>query len=382
MKGGGINVNCRNRRELLLLLRDRGRMSRAELAKLTGLTRPTVSTIIGELLADGLVIESGKGVSCGGKRPIMLSINPDSYFAVGIDLGDDFLIRGVLCDLGGNVVRQRELEYENDFDTILRVLEQLVRDLTRRKPRRAIKGIGIAVSGIVDPNANEVVNSSTLDVERKGLAGKLARRCGFPVFLENRPNAAALAETLFGAGRDFKNLVYITGGRGVGAGIVIDGKIFRGSFGAAGEIGEMRFPAVATGEGGERKPLEEITRTSVVRAEVEKIKGRSMRFSEVLTAYLDGDAEIAAIMDRHAQYMAYAGQMVANLLNPEAIVLGGRTVEFGEEYLNCFKRHLEHGLAKALAANPTAVRYSKYGGLGVAVGGAVVVADMTVNLLI
>ncbi len=382
MSTGNINVNCKNRRELLLLLRDRGQMSRAELAKLTGLTRPTVSTIIHELMTDGLVEESGKGVSRGGKRPIMLSIKSDSYFAVGIDLGDDFLIRGVLCDLGGNVVRQRELEYDNDFTTILEVLEQLVLDLTRGKPRSAIKGIGIAISGIVDINTNEVINSSTLDVEKRLLAKKLAERCGFPVFLENRPNAAALAETLFGAGQDFRNLVYITGGRGVGAGIVIDGKIFRGSFGAAGEIGEMRFPAIATDVDGERKMLEEITRTSTVRAEVQKIKGKSMRFSDVLAAYLNGDAEIAAIMDRHAQYMAYAGQMVANILNPEAIILGGRTVEFGDEYLSRFIWHLERGLAKALATNPTVVRYSKYGRLGVAVGGAVVVLDMTVNLLI
>ena len=369
----------KSRQQILWLIKDHEQISRADLAKLTGLTRPTVSSIIADFVDKKLVVESGKGESCGGKRPIMLKLNPDACFAIGIDLGDDYLIRGVLCDLCGNVVAREDLEYENDFETILQVLEDLIALLSTNITKEKIKGVGIAVSGIVDTESNEVVNSSTLDIEKKQIAKRLAQRCRFNVFLENRPNAAALAETQFGAGKSFRNLVYITSGRGVGAGIVINGKIFRGSFGTAGEIGEIRLPIAKEGGDFERHCLEDLTRASAVCAQAEKIKKRAMHYNEVMEAYRNGDAEICAIMDQNAEYMACAAQIIADVLNPEAIILGGRAVELGDEYLRTFRIYFERGLAKALIGGLTVVSYSQYGHLGVAVGGAVVVLDLVMD---
>ncbi|MDD5697281.1 MAG: ROK family transcriptional regulator [Victivallaceae bacterium] len=374
-----LQTRQKSGQQLLWLIKEHKQISRAELAKLTGLTRPTVSSIIADFVGKQLVVESGKGESCGGKRPIMLKLNPGACFAVGIDLGDDYLIRGVLCDLCGNIVAREELEYENEFEIILQVLEDLIALLAARVPREKIKGVGIAVSGIVDTESNEVVNSSTLDIEKKQLARRLAQRCRFSVFLENRPNAAALAETQFGAGKAFSNLVYITSGRGVGAGIVINGKIFRGSFGTAGEIGEIRIPVLNEDGIFERHCLEDLTRASAVCARAGKIKKRQLRYGEVLEYYRTGDPAIVALLDETAEYMAYAAQIVADLLNPEAIILGGRAVELGEAYLRTFRSCFERGLAKALIGGLTVVSYSQYGQLGVAVGGAVVVLELVMD---
>jgi len=372
-------VKQKSRQQILWLIKAHEQISRADLAKLTGLTRPTVSSIIADFVDKKMVVESGKGESCGGKRPIMLKLNPDACFAIGIDLGDDYLIRGVLCDLCGNVVAREDLEYENEFETVLQVLEDLIALLAANVSCDKIKGVGIAVSGIVDTESNEIVNSSTLDIEKKQIAKRLAQRCGFDVFLENRPNAAALAETQFGAGKNFNNLVYITSGRGVGAGIVINGKIFRGSFGTAGEIGEIRLPVAKEGGGFERHCLEDLTRASAVCEQAGKVKKCSMHYNEVMEAYRNGDAEICAIMDQNAEYMAYAAQIIADVLNPEAIILGGRAVELGDEYLRTFRTYFERGLAKALIGGLTVVSYSQYGHLGVAVGGAVVVLDLVMD---
>ncbi|MCP3968567.1 MAG: ROK family transcriptional regulator [Lentisphaerae bacterium] len=369
----------RSRRQILRLIKEKNQISRAELAKLTGLTRPTVSSIVAEFVENGAILESGKGESCGGKRPIILELNPSACYAVGIDLGDDYLIRGALCDFCGNIVTRKELEYENEFENILGVLEQLITDLVADVEQEKVRGIGIAVSGIVDSESNEVVNSSTLDIEKKQLPKRLAQRCGFKVFLENRPNAAALAETQFGAGKDFNNLVYITSGRGVGAGVVINGKIFRGSFGTAGEIGEIRIPVLE-----DRKLssycLEDLTRASSIKQQAEKVKNCKMRFAEIVEAYYKGDKEISEIMDRNATYMGYAAQIIADLLNPEAIILGGRAVELGEKYLKAFREHFESGLAKALVGGLTEVKFSQYGQIGVAVGGAAVVIELVMDL--
>ncbi|MFA6101264.1 MAG: ROK family transcriptional regulator [Victivallaceae bacterium] len=371
--------NQKSRRQILRLIKDSGQISRAELAKLTGLTRPTVSAIINELNLLGLISETGKGESCGGKRPIMLELNKKSFYAVGIDLGDDFQIRGVLCDLHGNVVRREELEYENRFECILEVLTRLIEKLTAGTDPRKVKGVGIAISGIVDTEANEVISSKTFDIENKKLAKKLAVRCSFHVILENRPNAAALAETEFGAGKNFRNLVYITSGRGVGAGIVIDGKIFRGSFGTAGEIGEMLVPEPSGNAVAGKCFLQEMTRTKAICEAAEKVKRRKITYQEILQAYQDGDQEIIVIIDKNAEYMAYAAQLVAKLLNPEAIILGGRALELGEKYFASFKKYFDSGFACSDASNKTEVRYSACGRLGVAVGGAAVVLDMVMN---
>jgi predicted NBD/HSP70 family sugar kinase len=375
----GPQAKQKSRQQILWLIKEHEQISRADLAKLTGLTRPTVSSIIADFVDKKMVVESGKGESCGGKRPIMLKLNPDACFAIGIDLGDDYLIRGVLCDLCGNVVAREDLEYENDFETILKVLEELIALLAVNVSKKKIKGVGIAVSGIVDTESNEIVNSSTLDIEKKQLAKRLAQRCQFNVFLENRPNAAALAETQFGAGKNFRNIVYITSGRGVGAGIVINGKIFRGSFGTAGEIGEIRLPVPKEGGGFERHCLEDLTRANTICEQAGKIKKRKMHYNEVMEAYRNGDAEICAVMDQSAEHMAYAAQIIADVLNPEAIILGGRAVELGDEYLRTFRTYFERGLAKALIGGLTVVSYSQYGHLGVAVGGAVVVLDLVMD---
>jgi glucokinase len=102
--------------------------------------------------------------------------------------------------------------------------------------------VGVAVSGVVDHASNEVVGAATLDIGSAGFAEKLEKLCNLPVTLERRPNAAALAEALFGAGKDYDSIVYLTSGRGVGAGIFINGEIYRGSSGTAGEIGLLHLP--------------------------------------------------------------------------------------------------------------------------------------------
>ena len=374
--------NQKSRRQILKLIKDCGQISRAELAKQTGLTRPTVSAIINELDCLALINETGKGESCGGKRPIMLELNKKSCYAVGIDLGDDFQIRGVLCDLYGNIVKLEELEYENRFECILEVLQKLIEKLTSGVDAAKIKGVGIAVSGIVDTDANEVISSKTFDIEKKKLAKKLSTRCAFRVILENRPNAAALAETEFGAGKNFRSLVYITSGRGVGAGIVIDGKIFRGSFGTAGEIGEMLVAEPCADGGFKQSFLQEITRTKAICEAAERVKHRKISYEEVLRAYQGGDKEIIAIIDKNAEYMAYAAQLVAKLLDPEAVILGGRALELGDKYFASFKRYYEAGFAGSDASSKTEVRFSECGRLGVAVGGAAVVLDMVMNFKI
>jgi predicted NBD/HSP70 family sugar kinase len=368
-----------NRLAILNLIRDRQNISRSELSQLTGLTRPTVSAIVNDLTAEKIIIETGKGESSGGKRPILLKLNAEYRYVIGIDLGDDYVINGVLCDFCGDIVAQKKLHYENNLDDILKVLKELTRSLAAQSIPNRLSGVGIAVSGIVNQQTNEIIGSTTLDIKNHGLAVKLEKICGFPVLVENRPNAAALAETRFGAGKEYRNLVYITSGRGVGAGIVIDGQIFRGSFGAAGEIGEMLLPQSSIFDGNTCRQLEEFTRASSITAQVENIKNRQLSFDDIVTAYHTDDHEVNGVIQENAKYMAYAAQIVANLINPEIVVLGGRAAELGDKYLHHFRKYFEQGLTQGPLSGKTIAEYSHFGRLGVAVGGAAIVLEKVSN---
>ena len=194
------------KRRVFVKLRQKREISRAELARQCGLTRPAVSAIIEELIADGYVRETGIGRSTGGKPPIMLEFCPRSRCAIGIDLGRDGKIEGVLCDLAGNVIASEQLPCENDFEAILNSCVAIVKSLTAYCNDNALKmlpsGIGVAVSAVVDAEQNEALVSSTLDVSNKRFARRLESLTALPVKIERRPNAAALAEALSGAGEN------------------------------------------------------------------------------------------------------------------------------------------------------------------------------------
>lgn len=360
------------KRRVFDLLRTEGGISRAALSQRCGLTRPAVSAIVDELVREGLVVEAGRGDSNGGKRPILLRVVPGSRCAVGIDLGDDYLIRGVLCDCTCAVLSSAELEYVNSYEKIIEVTALLVKMLIARAPGSRVEGVGVALSGVVDVEANDLAGSSTLDIPpRSGFAGRLEKAAGVPVILERRPNAAALAEALFGAGKPYESIVYLTSGRGVGAGIFIDGGIYRGRSGCAGEVGLLRLP------GGGR--VEETARPSAVAATFSRLKGRECSFDEFLQACAQGDPDAESLARLNAEQMAFAAETAANLFDPEAIILGGRALEFGDAWFDCFRKTFEHDSAARSVGGRIAVERSRFGTSGVAVGGAQVVLERCIK---
>ncbi len=359
------------KRRIFNLLRREGTLSRAALAQKSGLTRPAVSAIVDELETGGLVEEIGRGSSTGGKPPILLALTPGSRCAVGLDLGDDYLIRGVLADVTGKVLDASEQEYDNAFPDLLRASGELVRRLTSKVPPRSLVGAGVAISGVVDASANEVIGAATLDVVRRGLAPELEKHCGIPVILERRPNAAALAEWFFGAGKTFQTLLYLTSGRGVGAGLVVDGEIYRGHTGSAGEVGGLRLP-----EGGR---LEEITRPRALTADLSARKGQKLSFEDLWRLYADCDPDAEFLIRKNAEQLAYAAAAAANFFDPEAVVLGGRALEFGDRYFHWFQSAFEQESAIRLIGGAIAVKRSVFGSSGVAAGGAQVVLDRLIR---
>ena len=235
-----------NRDLALKTIFDHERISRAEIARKTGLTRTTVSDIVTELIAAGLVEEVGVGKSLGGKSPILLSLVEDSRYLIGLDLAQN-QFRGAIVNLRG-VIRSvvcppmKDRNAEDALEPVYAILDQLVN--TDYQP---VVGIGVGTPGLVNSHEGVVVNAVNLDWQDLPLAELLRNRYQLPVYVLNDSQAAAMGEYTYGNNQvSESNLIVINARHGIGAGIVINGHLFYGDGGAAGEIGHV----VVVPEGG------------------------------------------------------------------------------------------------------------------------------------
>src|SRR3954451_4835060 len=237
-----------NQQLVLRAIYDRTEVSRAELARLTGLTRTSVSALVAELLRDGLIEETGRGPSTGGKAPIMLRVKSDGRHAIGLDLGAS-KFSGALVDLRGGVVKSAhvELDGRNGADAV-EVVYGLIDSLIQRNGTEPVLGVGIGAPGLVDSRAGVVRWAVNLGWSDLPLGSMVAERFGMPVVVANDSQAAAVAESTFGNWPWPQNLIVVRVGRGIGAGIILGGQLYQGDGSGAGEIGHSIFGPVDTGD--------------------------------------------------------------------------------------------------------------------------------------
>ena len=226
-----------NRQIVLNYVRERGPISRAEIAHETALQRSTVSLIVEELRVEGL-IEEVSGESTGGRPPILLSLRTADAVAIGVDLGTTRTVVAT-SDLAGRVLDQEQFETNPDAEITTKEIIERAKKFIRRN-NGTIEGVGVSLPGLVDPEGKELF-IPTFQWRDLPLASQISDATGLPVTMDNDANAAAQAELWFGrpeirAVRDFI-LVLVEGG--VGTGIVFDGQVYRGENGAAGEFGHM-----------------------------------------------------------------------------------------------------------------------------------------------
>jgi predicted NBD/HSP70 family sugar kinase len=223
---------------VLRTLYDRGPVSRAEVARLTGLTRTTVSDLVAKFMADGLAREVGRGASSGGKAPILLDVVGDSRLVLGLDLGEDAFV-GALVNLRGeirHIVEARDVG--RDGAEALATVERLVEELLRAA-QSPVLGIGIGTPGLVDTGRGTIRWAVNLDWQDLPLGAILREQTGLPTYVANDARAVALGEHLFASPVRQGSLVAIKVGLGIGAGIVLNGQLFQGDGFGAGEIGHI-----------------------------------------------------------------------------------------------------------------------------------------------
>ena len=331
-----------NHRLVLRTVYDFGPISRAEVARSTGLTRTTVSDVVADLLEDGIVEELGRGPSSGGKAPILLGIVDDARLVVGLDLGEA-TFTGALVNLRGEISRVVELPVGGrDGDEALALVFRLVDELIDGAGATPL-GIGVGTPGLVDTRSGTIRWAVNLDWQDLPLGGLLAERYGLPANVANDSQAAALAEYTFGPeARRRANLVTIRVGRGVGAGLILNGSLFQGDGFGAGEIGHVAFvddgAACRCGRFGCLETVASsraiVARAAALATELDApLPSADPTFETIVEAFAAGHPAARTAALEAARFLGRAVAGLIGALNVGRIVIDGPVSEFGDEWL-------------------------------------------------
>ncbi|MCE7794079.1 ROK family transcriptional regulator [Salipaludibacillus sp. CUR1] len=350
MTGSFQLMKSLNRSLILNTIRVNGAISRSEIAKKTKLTPPTVTNIVNELIKADLVLESRAGTSNGGRKPILLTINSNSRYIIGVDVGVK-KVRLALTNLNADILKRklvkmpdRESLTEESFlqflqDIILSFLEEI------EEAKDKLIGLGVAMHGIVDHEAGTAVHAPTLKLENVPVKQVLEDHFNLPVRVENDAKALALGEKWFGAGKETDHFVCLNVGEGIGSGIILHDELFHGSDDLAGEIGhtliDLNGPLCSCGNKGcfqmlaSGHALKERARERVKDDRETLLKERSGNDLEELDGQLiyecakDGDAVAAEILEETGEYLGIGLLNIIHFLNPRMIIVGGGVSKAG-----------------------------------------------------
>ena len=368
---------------LLRLLWEEQAISRAEIARRADLSRSTVSDAVTPLLASGLIVESGIGASRGGRRPIVLTFQDDAHVLVGIDIAFAD-VRVVVTDLRGRLLAQRQTAHSVGADPVgtrallVAMVDAALAD-TGVPPSRLL-GIGVALPSPVDPRQPARVHPLALPAwqGRHGLE-LLESRYGVPVFVDNDANLGALAERWWGAARGIDDFTYIKLATGVGSGHMIDGRIYRGGSGVAGEIGHLTIDpnglpcncgnrgCLGTYVGSEA--LVARARTLAPQVPGTRLSLETLTVTAIEEAALAGDPLAIQLMHEAAEVLGIAVAGVLNLLNPQVVILDGGLARLEEQLLQPLRETVMRRTFVSAVASAS-IRSSTLGTFGVALGAA------------
>jgi glucokinase-like ROK family protein len=384
-----------NRRLVLKMIYDASEISRAEIARATGLTRTTASVAVGELMERGLVEEVGQGPSAGGKPPTLLQVVDDAHHLIGIDLSG-IKLQGAVFDQRGRRLHTANLPLDNidsrdTRDQVLAFIDQLVA-LTDR----SLLGIGVGSPGLIDARHGVILQAVNLGWQDLALHDLLAKRYQVPIHLVSDSQAAALAEYTFANQAGVRDLALILMERGISAGLIINGQLFHGSgYSGASEIGHLR--AVENGElcaCGHTGCLETVANQQAVLRQAQAMLAKQPasalgRFTNgpegidldaVLKAYAAGDQATSQLVNQLGRYLGLAVTNLVTVLNIPLVVLAGSVARFGDTLAQMVQAEMRQRSLARLAER-TEVRISALGEESVMLGAAALVLSKELGVV-
>ncbi len=329
----------RNKTRVIEALRLQGTASRTELARLTGLSRTTIASLVAELQHHGLVVEQpAAGKARRGRPPTLLRLDPSAGTALGVYFGHTH-IRVAAADLSSAVVAERRIELDVDhsaavaLDAAVELVDHVLDDAGLG--RDDVIGVGMGLSGPIELTG--AVGRTVILPDWVGLnaAAELELRLGLPVTVDNDANLGALAEVSAGAGKDLTDVIYVMVSSGIGSGLILGGRLHRGSTGFAGELGHVFVvDKGAVCRCGSRGCLETVASTDALLALLRPTHGDDLTVDGVLELVSDGELAATRVVYDVGRSIGRVVAGLVNCLDPQAIIVGGELSSAGEPLLN------------------------------------------------
>ncbi|MBN1300454.1 MAG: ROK family transcriptional regulator [Melioribacteraceae bacterium] len=369
--------------DILRLVWREHKISRAEISRRLGLSRSTVTDLMKDLINLNFISEDGVGESSGGRKPIVLKFNDDSRVVLGIDIGAAN-ISVVMTNLRGKLLMWKEIKYpaRNDPEGSKRIINELCNECvaTVKDADQTLLSIGVSFPSPIDPKHPEYISENIIpDWHGKSGIEELRDKFNVPVCIDNDANLGALAEHWWGAARSVDDLLYIRISNGIGAGLILGGKLYRGAKGIAGEMSHMSVDPNGKQCGcGLRGCLAttvsawaleaRVATLSVLYPDSPLVKGESDIIA-IENAALNNDPLALQIVSEAAEQLSIAITSLINILNPEMILLGGNLTRLDEILLKPIRAKMEV-CSLVSTVNKPQLRIGTLGSKAIAIGAA------------
>jgi glucokinase-like ROK family protein len=341
-----------NRSAILEIIRRESPISRSAIAERLNVSLPTVMRIVGGLVTEGFVRLEGSTEWSGGRRRPLLEFNADGFVVVGVDMGGTKFY-GAISDLGGNVLDELDMGRhrttgEGNYERLIELIDALLSSPNLKG--RKVRGIGVGAPGITLHQEGIVTWAYTLNWRDFPLKARLAAHYHLPITVDNDVNLAAMGELWFGAGQNSQNMILLVCEKGIGAGIIIDGALYRGASEASGEIGNFipgreflgknyqdfgALESVASGTG-----ILDRARTRL-KSRHDSAELESMTEEDIFKAAINKQSWAVSVVDEMVDYLAIAVANLSVSFDPELIVLGGGISPFGNLLVEPILRRIQ-----------------------------------------
>ena len=387
-----------NERRLLNLVREEGPISRNDLAKRTKISKSAVSEIINRLDQEGFILEIGKGESTskGGKRPILIKLNSENGYVIGIQITRGN-VHVALADLKSNIKQIEHLVYEIDasIDVVISNVFEKIDSLlvNHRIDSDKLLAIGIAMPGFIDHEKGELKYSVTLrEWINLSLSSRFSERYQVPTILENDVNAITMSESLLGAGRGYANLVCLFIESGIGAGIIIDGQIVRGETTHPRDVGYLELghhianihylENLYNNQRYFGEILSEVNLLDTLRMKLHSDSSTSIENSDsaslesILALGEQGNGVVQEILNEYAYPLAVVCMNIVKIINPGLLILSGHIIENSNYLFNKVHQLVKQSMIN-VPIKPGPIVMSELGDRA-GVSGAIVLALKTI----
>jgi len=329
-KGSFKNMKKQNQKNILTLIKNEDGISRAQIADKLEVSRATVTNIVKELIKLKLVQESKMGKSRGGRRPMLLKLNSEGAYVIGIEWGIE-AIKAVLLDFEAEIIiedqiKPQEFTLEEYKNITFSLIEKYKKEVDASSK---IIGIGLGIHGLVDPEKGKSIFTPHFDWDEVDIKSILAIKYDYPIFIDNDVRMMAAGEIW----QDREDFIFINTGSGIGAALVFKAELHYGNNYAAGEFGHMKI----TDDGpmchcGKKGCLEALSSKESIISRYQKLKELTVEigFDEIMSNYQKGDREALIVINDALKYFGRAISDLVNILNPEAVIIGGLFAKYEE----------------------------------------------------